>query len=176
MAIKQSGPGWDGPLELLEACHERIQAQLSTLERLGPHLETQGCDAEARSIAQAVLRYFDTSGTWHHQDEDHDLFPVLRVKAAATGRQDVTAAIEELLQEHETMQAQWERLRERLKAITAGEPRLAVEDVARFAWLYRRHMDREATLVLPFARQALDSDERAALGKRMAARRNTAAR
>jgi hemerythrin-like domain-containing protein len=176
MAIKHPGPGWDEPLEMLEACHERIQAQLSTLERLGPHLETKGCDAEARSGAQAVLRYFDTSGAWHHQDEDHDLFPVLRVKAAALGRPDVMAAIEELQLEHETMDAQWKRLRERLMAIAGGEPRLDVEDVARFAWLYRRHMDREATAVLPFARQALDSSERAALGKRMAARRNIAPR
>jgi pyridoxamine 5'-phosphate oxidase len=172
--MKQTGPTFDQPLELLEACHERIQAQLATLERLAPHLETKGCDAEAKSAAQAVLRYFDTAGALHHQDEDHDLFPVLRVKAAAVGRHDVAAAIEELQQEHEAMEAQWKRLREQLQAVASGEPRIAVEDIARFAWLYRRHMDREATAVLPFARHALDASERATLGKRMAARRNVA--
>lgn len=172
--MKQTGPTFDQPLEMLEACHERIQAQLATLERLGPHLETKGCDAEAKSAAQAVLRYFDTGGAFHHQDEDHDLFPVLRAKAAAAGRHDVAAAIEELRQEHETMEAQWKRLGEQLQAVVSGEPRIAVEDIARFAWLYRRHMDREATAVLPFARHALDASERATLGKRMAARRNIA--
>lgn len=174
MPFSKPGPSFDEPLEMLEACHERIEAQLRTLERLAPHLETKGCDAEARSAAQAVLRYFDTSGAFHHQDEDHDLFPVLRVKAAAAGRTDVAAALEELQQEHQSMDAQWKRLRERLQAIAAGEPRLDAEGVARFAWLYRRHMDREATAVLPFARGALDGEERATLGKRMAARRTSA--
>jgi hemerythrin-like domain-containing protein len=174
MVMKQSGPSFEQPLEMLEACHERIQAQLATLERLGPHLEANGCDAEAKSAAHAVLRYFDTSGAFHHQDEDQDLFPLLRVKAGALGRQDVAEAIAELQQEHETMDAQWKHLRERLQAVVAGEPRMAAEDVARFVWLYRRHMDREATAVLPFARHALDASERATLGKRMAGRRNIA--
>jgi pyridoxamine 5'-phosphate oxidase len=176
MATKQPGPGFDEPLEMLEACHERIQSQLATLERLGPHLETKGCDAEAKSAAQAVLRYFDTSGAFHHQDEDQDLFPTLRARAAGQNRADVTAALEELEREHEAMDAQWKRLRERLKAIAGGEPRLDSEAVARFIWLYRRHMDREATTVLPFARQVLDAAQRTELGKRMAARRNIAPR
>jgi pyridoxamine 5'-phosphate oxidase len=171
--MKQPGPSFDEPLEMLEACHERIQAQLSTLERMVPHLERNGCDAEARSAAQAVLRYFDTSGVWHHQDEEQDLFPLLRARAAGQGRADIAAAIDELQREHETMDAQWKRLRERLVAIAAGQARLNSEEVARFVWLYRRHMDREGTAVLPFAKQALDSAQRAVLGERMAARRKT---
>ena len=170
--LKRPGPSFDEPLDMLAACHERIEAQLATLERLAPHLETHGCDAEAKAAAQAVLRYFDTSGRLHHEDEDEDLFPLLRGRAAAAGRPEVAAAIEELEREHETMEGQWTRLRERLQAIAEGEARLAAEDVARFAWLYRRHMDREATAVLPFARQVLDAEQRAALGSRMAARRN----
>jgi hemerythrin-like domain-containing protein len=174
--LKQPGPSFDEPLEMLAACHERIEAQLRTLERLGPHLEKHGCDAEAKSAAQAVLRYFDTSGKLHHQDEDEDLFPLLRGRAGVAGRPDVAAAIEELEREHGTMEGQWTRLRERLLAIAGGEARLDPEDVARFAWLYRRHMDREATAVLPFARETLDPAQRASLGERMAARRKTAPR
>jgi len=166
-----SGPKFDQPLETLAACHERIEERLAALERLVPHLEKHGCDAEARAAAQAILRYFDTSGVHHHQDEDQDLFPLLRARAAAQGRAEIAAAIEELEREHETMDAQWRRLRQRLLAVVEGEPRLAAEDVTRFAWLYRRHMDREGAAVLPFAREALDAAERAALGERMAARR-----
>lgn len=172
--MKKPGPGFDQPLEMLAACHERIEAQLSTLERMIPHLQTKGCDAEAQTAARAVLRYFDTSGALHHQDEDHDLFPLLRGRAAAQGRPEIAAAIEELEREHETMDAQWKRLRQRLLAITEGEARLDPEEVARFAWLYRRHMDREGAAVLPFAREALDEAQCAALGERMAARRNIA--
>jgi len=70
-----------------------------------------------------------------------------------------------------------------LHLLRAGEPRrtpvrrgvhraaVDAEDVLRFAWLYRRHMDREALLVLPFARETLAEGERAELGTRMAARR-----
>jgi hemerythrin-like domain-containing protein len=176
MILKQPGPSFDEPLEMLAACHERIEAQLATLERLGPHLEKKGCDAEAKSAAQAVLRYFDTAGKLHHQDEDEDLFPLLRGRAGVAGRPEVAAAIDELEREHGTMDGQWTRLRERLLAIAGGEARLDPEDVARFAWLYRRHMDREATAVLPFARETLDPAQRASLGERMAARRKTAPR
>jgi hypothetical protein len=74
------------------------------------------------------------------------------------------------------MDSQWRRLRQRLLAITEGEPRLDPEEVARFAWLYRRHMDREMAALHPFAREALDATELAAMGERMAARRNSKGR
>jgi hemerythrin-like domain-containing protein len=170
------GPSFDEPLEMLAACHERIEEKLALLERLTPHLETKGCDAEAQSAAHSVLRYFDTSGVYHHQDEDQDLFPLLRTRAAAQGRAEIAAAVDELEREHETMDSQWRRLRQRLLAIIEGEPRLDPEEVARFAWLYRRHMDRESAALLPFAREALDAADRAALGERMAARRTSKGR
>ena len=173
MILKQPGPSFDEPLELLAACHERIEAQLATLERLAPHLAARGCDAEARSAVQAVLRYFDTSGALHHEDEDHDLFPLLRAKAAAEGRVEIAAAIDELEREHGTMDAQWKRLREKLSAILEKNLEHDADEVARFAWLYRRHMDREGAAVLPYARQSLGEQERAELGARMAARRKT---
>ena len=171
MTDKPAAPGFDEPLEMLAACHERIEDQLATLERMVPHLESRGCDAEARSAAQAVLHYFETEGVLHHRDEDEDLFPLLRILAATHSRPEVAAALDELEREHASMQAQWERLRTRLQAVERGEPRIDPEEVARFAWLYRRHMDRESAAVLPFAREALDAAQRAALGERMAARR-----
>jgi iron-sulfur cluster repair protein YtfE (RIC family) len=170
MILKKPGPSFDEPLEMLAACHERIEAQLATLERLAPHVADKGWDAEAKAAGQAVLRYFDTSGRLHHQDEDHDLFPLLRAKAAAAGRVEIAAAIEELEREHATMDRQWANLREKL----TGTAKLDGEEVSRFAWLYRRHMDREGAAVLPFAREALQPAERAQLGGRMAARRGTA--
>src|ERR1051325_6410992 len=67
--MTQAGPSFDQPLEMLAACHERIEEKLAALEQLVRHLETHGCDADARAGAQAVLRYFDTSGVYHHQEE-----------------------------------------------------------------------------------------------------------
>ena len=172
---KKPAASVDDPLQMLAACHERIEEKLSTLERLCRHLSSRGSDEEARAAAQGVLRYFDTSGTLHRQDEDGDFFPLLRVRAAERGRTEIAAAIEELEREHETMEVQWKRLREALEAVARGEPRLDAEEVARFAWSYRRHLERESGALLPFARGALNAAERAALGERMAARRKIGA-
>jgi hemerythrin-like domain-containing protein len=168
---KEPAPSFDEPLEMLSACHERIEAQLATLERLCEHLAAQGNDTEARSAAQAILRYFDTSGRLHHEDEDHDLFPLLRERAAEAQRPEIAATIDELEREHETMEAQWRRLRAALASIAQGARAIDAEYAMRFVWLYRRHMEREAAAVLPFGRSALADGERAALGRRMAARR-----
>ena len=171
----QPAPTFDKPLEMLEACHGRIEAQLLTLERLVPHLQARGCDAGAAEAAQAVLRYFETAGALHHRDEDEDLFPLLRVLAGEQRRPEIAAVIEELEREHASMDSLWGQLRAALAAVAqAGSTRLGAEEVARFGWLYRRHMEREAAAVLPFARQALAAAQRAALGERMAARRRIA--
>ena len=167
----QPGPTFDEPLEMLSACHERIEAQLRTLERLVPHLREKGSDEAARRAAQGVLRYFDTGGRLHHEDEDTDLFPMLRAKAAEQGRAEIAGIVDELEREHATMHSQWQRLSDALAAVAAGGGRLEAGEVSRFAWLYRRHMRREGAAVLPFARDALGEAERRALGERMAARR-----
>jgi hemerythrin-like domain-containing protein len=165
-------PSFDEPLEMLAACHERIEAQLCTLEKLIEHLAANGCDPAAQDAASQVMRYFDTAGVEHHRDEDEDIFPLLRSLAAERDRPEVSAIINGLEEDHATMEAQWSRLRARLDALAAGrEARLDAEDVGRFAWLYRRHMEKEAALVLPFAREAVSETDRAALGERMAARR-----
>jgi hemerythrin-like domain-containing protein len=162
---------FDEPLESLQVCHQRIEAQLRALEELARAPSTRVPDPARSAAAAAVLRYFETSGAYHHQDEDDDLFPLLRVRAGALGRAEVAAGIDELEREHATLEAQWRRLREPLRALAELKAGLDAEEAARFAWLYRRHMDRETLLVPPFARETLAAPELARLGERMAARR-----
>ena len=69
--------GFEVPLEMLAACHHRVESQCTTLQRLVAHLATHGSDEGARVAAAAVLRYFDTSAVDHHADEEIDLFPAL---------------------------------------------------------------------------------------------------
>lgn len=172
LTLTPLAPSFDEPVDMLEACHERIETQLRTLETLLDHLHAHGADAEAREAARLVLRYFDTAGVDHHRDEDDDLFPLLRRRAGELERAEISAVINELEGDHATMNLQWSRLRERLSGIAEGHNgSLTTSDIAGFAWLYRRHIEKEAAVVLPFARQALDPRERAALGQRMAARR-----
>lgn len=160
----------DDPLEALQACHRQIEEQLAALERLG-RSEGSARDDDLRSKAQAVLQFFDGSGALHEQDENHDLFPLLRARAAAKDRAVIAAVIDELEREHASLDALWQRLRQSLSAIVAGEGSLDGEGLERFAWLYRKHMENEAGAVLPFAREALDRADRAALAGRMAERR-----
>ena len=164
----------DEPLEALHACHGRIEQQLQALEKLAQRVAAGVPDRAAGSDARALLGYFETAGAQHQRDEDEDLFPLLRARAAALGRIEVAAAIDELEREHATVGAQWGRLREALTAVAALREGAGIDagEAERFAWLHRRHMDREAQLVLPFAREALGAEERAELGARMAARRS----
>lgn len=37
----------------------RVESQLTSLERLVPHLMQHGCDISAQDAAQSLMRYFD---------------------------------------------------------------------------------------------------------------------
>ena len=168
----EPGPGFDEPLEVFAACHERIEAQLQTLERLAAHLEINGCDDAARSAARAVMRYFDIAGPKHQADEEHDLFPVLCATATADGRADVPEIVAGLLNDHARMDVMYRPLRERLAAIETGETaQLDVGRVGEFVRLYRTHIECESEQLMPYAARALTAREVAAIGARMAQRR-----
>ncbi|HEX5338277.1 MAG TPA: hemerythrin domain-containing protein, partial [Gallionella sp.] len=65
-----AAPSFDHPLGMLHACHGKILRQCDTLTKLAAHLSRNGCDEQARQAAQGILRYFDTAGQFHHQDEE----------------------------------------------------------------------------------------------------------
>ena len=155
------------PLDELESCHGRIEERLATLEKLAAHLAARGCDAAAQAIAGDVVRYFEGEGARHQAHEDAELLPLLRGRAAALGRSEIAAAIEELEREHEVMERQWQRLRPKLDAVAAaGGAAFDEDEIARFAWIYRRHIERETQMLVPFAREALTPQERARLAER----------
>src|SRR5260221_11412289 len=85
--------GFDDPLEMLLACHRRIEKQLDTLKRLRARLSARGIDAEASSAAQAVLRYFGHAAMSHHDDEEKDLFPLLEQRITDAGEKGGFAAL-----------------------------------------------------------------------------------
>ncbi len=161
-------PSFDDPLKLLRACHGRIEAQCVTLGRLIEHLTTQGCDAQAVQVASAILRYFDTAGQYHHQDEELDLFPQL----LSTHDQSVSLIITRLLQEHKTMEAAWQSLRPLLMRIAAAQSKIVDASIARhFIDVYARHIALENGTLLPLAATLLNNEELRAIGLNMAARR-----
>lgn len=163
-----AAPTFDDPLEMLRACHGRIEAQCVTLSRLGEHLSKQGCDEQALQAARAILRYFDTAGQHHHQDEERDLFPRL----IATHDQKVTALITSLLQEHRRMEAAWNNLRPLLFAIAEDhKASLDMHIAQHFIDVYATHIETENGKLLPLAQTLLTAEQLQAIGLSMAARR-----
>lgn len=164
-------PGFDSPLDMLHACHDRIMDQCTTLQKLQQHLPMKGCDEQAQQAAQAIMRYFDSAGQHHHQDEEIDLFPLLQ----ATGNSEAASLMKQFLAEHQTMDAQWPVLREQLLAIAEGKTaELDRKLVADFTLAYGKHVMLENMKLLPLAAKLLSAEQLQAMGKNMAQRRGVA--
>jgi hemerythrin-like domain-containing protein len=164
--------GFEAPLEMLSACHTRIERQCATLRRLVPHLAAHGADADARAAAANVMRYFDTSGVQHHADEEDDLFPALLEALPGSDPVCVRDLTDSLAAEHRELEARWARVRAVLERVAAGDAAtLASADVEALVGLYERHIEREERELLPMAARLLSDAELDAVGRAMRERR-----
>jgi len=161
-------PDFDAPLDMLRACHQRMLAQCDLLDRLVAHIAQQGLDADARSAIGRVSTYFNTSAVQHHMDEEQDLFPLL-------SRQSLKIAdvVHALRKQHTALDESWKALGALLKnpaELAEHQPDFA-QGVERFCALYRDHIRKEEKELLALAQHILSSQQLAALGNSMAARR-----
>jgi iron-sulfur cluster repair protein YtfE (RIC family) len=106
--------GFEVPLEMLAACHGRVQHQCETLLRLVTHLQTHGADRPAQEAASAVMRYFDTAARHHHEDEEQDLFPALLESMAGSDAVCLRELTASLCSDHRLLEQRWASLRQRL--------------------------------------------------------------
>jgi hemerythrin-like domain-containing protein len=163
-----AAPSFDDPLEMLLACHGRIQAQCATLRKLQQHLPIHGCDAQAQQAAKAILRYFDSAGQHHHQDEEQDLFPQL----LATTDSVVHALVQRLLIEHKDMESAWRKLHPLLFLIAEGKADTLDHSIAEeLIRVYDEHIVIENGQLLPLAKTLLIPAQLEIIGRSMAARR-----
>ena len=164
--------GFEVPLEMLSACHGRIEQQCSTLRRLQSHLPGHGADDQARAAAAGVMRYFDLAARQHHEDEERDLFPALLESMAGSNPVCLRELTEDLTAEHRELEAAWRRIRAVLERVEAGEEVvLGLEQVEAFVDLYARHIEREEQELLPMAARLLSGDELDRIGRAMRERR-----
>src|SRR5688572_13964647 len=98
--------GFEQPFAMLEACHERVRRSLDLLRRLVEHLQTVGHDADARSAAHDVWRYFEMAAPAHHADEERHVLPRLR----ATGELWLTDVARRLQADHDALDGVWQQL------------------------------------------------------------------
>ena len=167
----ESAPSFDHPLEMLHACHGKIQRQLNTLQKLVDHLPTHGCDQQAQQAAQGILRYFDTAGQFHHQDEEENLFPTL-LALNVPEKAQVKALIEHLLAQHTVMFAAWNDARTVLVKLAEGvNTPLPDALVEKLTGSYTPHINLEETELLTLSARLLSPQQIMEIGKSMAERR-----
>lgn len=168
--------GFDEPLALLGACHERMAARCATLQRLPAHLAQHGADGPAREAIAAVLRYFDSAAPHHHADEEHDLFPALIDSMAGSDAVCLRQLTQGLAAEHRVLERQWQGLRLALQQVLDGQSKaLSAAAVEAFVGTYRAHTAREDAELLPMAARLLDDAALAQIGQAMQARRQAGA-
>ena len=167
-------PGMDSPIEMLTACHQKVRHFARLSGKLAAHLESAGADADAREAARNILRYFDTAGPLHHQDEEDDLFPALREAAVSQGdtpdMQALCSAIAEVQAEHAVLDMLWDEVRAWLERVEQGHSNPAPSGVEIFAVQYPMHAGREEAEIYIHA-SLLTEPQLARIGRRMSERR-----
>ncbi len=163
--------GFDAPVDMWLACHERVRRFAGLITRLAAHVARVGADEEAQRSAASIRRYFNEAAPRHHEDEEVDLFPLLRERSG-TAEQPALDALERIEAEHLAMAEVWRRLDVTLARISAGDPAPLDPDlIAGFAAGYDRHIDIEENVVLPALRRRLSAADWSSVGRSMAERR-----
>lgn len=160
------------PLEMLSACHGRVQTQCETLQRLCAHLPAQGADRAAVEAAEAVLRYFRQAAPHHHADEEVDLFPALLDAAGEADHAAVRRLTRSLIEDHRVLEDWWRRLEAQLERVRGGDgAALSGDTVEAFVTIYTTHIEREESELLPLAAHLLGEAALARIGTAMRERR-----
>lgn len=167
------------PTSLLSDCHRRIEMFLNVLLKVAKSAERPLAE-EARKSLDTALRYFREAAPKHTADEEESLFPRLRLMEDPNVDL-LLGRLEPLEEDHRRatpLHSRVEMLGERW--LNLGS--LATEEVEEFrmlvvelAGMYGRHIEVEESLVFPIAAKLLSSEEKIAIGREMAGRRNVRA-
>lgn len=159
----------DTPIEHLMACHRRIEQRLETLIQAAGHL---GNDRVASLDAiRNSLRFLDTSGVQHTEDEEISLFPRLRDKLSVSEM----AFVNSLESQHTQAEAIYSELK-RLALDLERDP--SAESIGCYVAcaknlqaLYTDHIRAEDEVLTALARRSLSPAELSEVSSEMRARR-----
>lgn len=170
--FRTPGAGFDQPVEMWLACHERVQRFAALLTRLAEHLRAHGPDDDAQVTASSIRRYFNEAAPRHHEDEEVDMFPRLRERLREDADKAVLAVLDQVENDHLVMAGLWKTLDGELDAISRGKAGALEQPlIDRFATMYRHHIDAEERVLLPALKRVLNKAEWLAVGRAMAERR-----
>ena len=160
-------PGFDEPIALLRACHNKISAHCELIEQIVATLQNGSGEFDTRAAGRKVITYFSSSGRRHHEDEEQDLFPLLI-------RQSLKLAdlVNSLKQEHNRLEELWQAIEPELRRMPEPtDPDAFIAAASAFCSLNREHVIRENTDFLPVAQSSLSSQQIRDIGRAMANRR-----
>lgn len=160
------------PLEMLAACHGRVQAQCDLLLRLHAHLRGHGIDRQVLDAIERIRRYFDTAARDHHADEEQDLFPAMLEAVAGSDAVCIRDMMQHVVAQHRKLEAMWSQLGQALRRIEQGDSQALDGPLAQeFVAAYRAHVDFEDKELLPMAQRLLGDDQLTEVGRAMRRRR-----
>ncbi len=157
------------PIDFILHEHDRQVEICDALETLISVLDLE----PVRARAGALLHFLTVDLPLHIEDEELDLFPLLRARCEPSD--EMAEVLDQLTLEHEEDRELASVIVADLTALRDGrEPSHMVRfhsNVRAFCELQRRHLIWENRLVLPLARGQLSVADKADLGQRMIARR-----
>ncbi len=170
----QAAIAMTAPLDVLDACHQQVVANLKQLVELIDHVDANGADERARQIARSVFDFFSTAARTHHLDEERHIFPALLKSSDA----ELVQATLRLQQDHGWLEEDWLDLAPQLEAIANGYSWYNIDElrhtIAVFTALYYDHIKLEEAMIYPAAKARLDGWDLQSMGREMAERRSQA--
>ena len=157
------------PIKFILNEHDRQLEICDALETLISVLDLE----PVAGRASALLRFLTVDLPLHIEDEEQDLFPMLRAHCGAQG--EIGEVLDQLAVEHEDDRDLACPIVADLEALSEGRapshPLRFHGNARAFCELQRRHLIWENRLVLPLAERHLSVADKAELGRRMAERR-----
>ncbi len=152
------------PFESLDRVHHRIVEMLGRFDQLLQHIDDNGADDDARTMASEIHAFFHEHAARHHAEEEKHVFPQL----LASGNATLVDAVKRLQQDHGWLEEDWLELAPQIEAVANGYGwydlamlRLALPI---FTALYHEHIGLEESLIYPEAKRrqaALDAGAQA---------------
>lgn len=152
------------PFESLDRVHHRIVEMLGRFDTLLEHIDDNGADDDARTMAAEIHAFFQEHAREHHAEEERHVFPQL----LASGNATLVDAVKRLQQDHGWLEEDWLELAPQIEAVANGYGwyDLAMLKLALpvFTALYHEHIGLEESLIYPEAKRrqaALDKGAQA---------------
>lgn len=166
MLNTQASITWDEPIEMLYACHGKIQRFCAQLEKLPNYVQQNGLDEMLVRNIQQILTYFQVAAPLHHHDEEDDFFPLLLRYAP-----QAQATLDALESQHFVLTENWQKLSAQLNQLLAHERENVDEDcITQFVQSYASHMVLEEPM-FELGKQVIPPESLREIGQIMAQRR-----